>query len=110
MLNTVVEHLKVNPSLPAQQLRPLLNNALPAHTDISAQFIDNFRRKVFMHIANNPKSNLISHEESQTMISSKKLTASELSASFDPMIATNFQNLYKKIREQDTSTWSAITY
>ena len=110
MFNTVIEHLRVNPSLPAKQLRPLLTSALPAHFDISSKFIDNFRRRVFIHIANNQNSSQISYEESQRVIIGKKLTPSELCASSDPMIATNFQNIYKKIMESDTSTWSAIAF
>ena len=60
--NTVIEHLRVNPSLPAKQLRPLLSSALPSHTDINSKFIDNFRSRVYIHIANNPNSNQISYE------------------------------------------------
>ena len=50
MLSTIIEHLKVNPSLPAQQLQPLLQNALPVHTVLDSKFIGNFRIRVFLHI------------------------------------------------------------
>ena len=77
MLSTIVEHLKVSPSLPAHKLRPLLQNLLPAHTDINTKIIDNFRRGVFLHMINNLNSNQISSEESKTITSGRTIRMSE---------------------------------
>ena len=43
-MNTAVSVLKMNPSMPAQMLRPLLKDSLPCNTNIDAKFVDNFRR------------------------------------------------------------------
>ena len=53
-MNTAVSVLKLNPSMPAQMLRPLLKDCLPCHTNIDAKFVDNFRRRVAIQHAKNP--------------------------------------------------------
>ena len=52
----------------------------------------------------------MSSEEIHILASNKRLTPSELSELFDPMIASNFCYIYQKIMEQDSSTCSATTF
>ena len=99
MFSTMIEHLKVNPSLHVQQLRPILTTALPGHIDIDAKYINNFRRRVFIHVARNPKINQISYEEGEMLTRNRRLILSELYELSYAMTASNFDLVYKKIMQ-----------
>ena len=59
-MNTAVSVLKMNPSMSAQMLRPILKDCLPSHTNIDTKCIDNFRRRVATHHAKYPHQPILS--------------------------------------------------
>ena len=72
-LNTAVDVLVLNPSLPARLMRPLLKNVLPSTKNINGKFCDNFRRRVMIYHAKHPDAGQISMEDSISLLQKKNL-------------------------------------
>ena len=109
-MNTAVSVLKLNPSMPAQMLRPLLKDCLPCHTNIDAKFVDNFRRRVAIHHAKYPNQAFVSLEECKALSRHQDLTQSDYLGMNDPMVRTNLNTMYGKIMENDSKVWSALQF
>ena len=71
MTNTVTM-LKENPSLPAKQLWPLLQSALPTAAALDSKYLNNFRIRVADVHAKHSNSNLVKMEDSLNLASKKK--------------------------------------
>ena len=110
IMNTAVSILKVNPSMPANMLRPLLKDCLPCHTNIDAKFVDNFRRRVALHHAKNPNQPMLSIEECKALSKHQDLTTSDYVGMNDPLVRTNLNAIYGKIMENDHNVWSALKF
>ena len=87
-MNTAVSVLKMNPTMSAQMLRPILKDCLPSHTNIDCKFIDNFRRRVAIHHAKYPNQPILSMEQCQALSKTTSLTQSDYIGMNDPLIRT----------------------
>ena len=107
-VNTAVEVLKSNPSLSTRVLRPLLKHALPASTHISGQHVDNFRRRVALYHLKNKDTPMVTTEEGRSLTKEGNLDMSEYIGMNDPIVQSNLDDMYAKVMELDSNTWSAI--
>ena len=107
-VNTAVEVLKTNPSLSTRVLRPLLKNSLPASTHISGQHVDNFRRRVALYHLKNKDAPMVTAEQGRSLTKKSNLDKSEYIGMNDPIIQSNLNDMYAKIVQEDSNTWSAI--
>ena len=108
--NTAVDILKMNPSMPARMLRPMLKNVLPSHTHINGKYIDNFRRRVMMYHAKNPNASMVTMEDSIALTKDTQINKSDFLGMNDPVVQTNFRAMYGSIMQNDSNTWSAIQF
>ena len=109
-MNTAVTILKMNPSMPAQMLRPLLKASLPSHTNLTAKFVDNFRKRVAIHHAKYPNQELLSLAECQALSKESNLSGSDYIGMNDPLVRTNLNTMYGKVMQTDNKVWSALLF
>ena len=109
-MNTAVSVLKMNPSMPAQMLRPLLKNCLPCNVNLDAKFIDNYRRRVAIHHAKNPNQPMITMEQCHALSNPKPLDRTDLIGMNDPLIRSNLNAMYGRIMQNDSNVWSALQF
>ena len=109
-MNTAVSVLKMNPSMPAQMLRPLLKDSLPCNTNIDAKFVDNFRRRVAIYHAKNPNHTMLTMEQCKELSVRNNLTESDYVGMNDPLVRRNLNDMYGKIMENDNKVWSALQF
>ena len=109
-MNTAVSILKMNPSMPAQMLRPLLKDCLPCNTNIDAKHIDNFRRRVALNHARYPNQLMVSMDECQALAKDKKLDESDFIGMNDPLVRSNLNDMYSRIMQSDSNVWSALQF
>lgn len=91
--------LKIHPQLPAQQLRSLLQNSLPEIVSINAKFLGNFRMKVALYHAKNPKANQMSIDEGMKLSKDTSLIVKDMEILKDPIAHLNFQSMYQNIMQ-----------
>ena len=93
-MNTAVTILKMNPNLPAQMLRPILKDSLPCSTNLDGKFIDNFRRRVAIHLAKNPNHIMVSMDECKSLSTGKDLSKYDYVGMNDPTVRANLNDMY----------------
>ena len=108
--NTAVDILKMDHSMPARMLRPMLKNVLPSHTHISGKYIDNFRRRDMMYHAKNPNALMVTMEGSIALTKDTQINKSNFLGMNDPVVQINFRAMYGSIMQNDSSNWSAIQF
>ena len=108
--NTAVSMLKMNPSMPARMMRPLLRDVSPSETNINGKYVDNFRRCVMLYHAKNSDSAMVTMEEGIALTKRSNISESDFIGMNDPIIQTNFREVYGKIMREDSNTWSAIQF
>ena len=109
-MNTAVTILNMNPNLPAQMLRPILKDSLPCSTNLDGKFIDNFRRRVAIHLAKNPNHIMVSMDECKSLSTDKDLSKYDFVGMNDPTVRANLNDMYRKVMENDSNTWSALQF
>ena len=102
-----VKLLKTNPCLPTRVLRPLLENALPATTHISGKHIDHSRNRVAIYHLKNRDAPMVTAVEGRSLTKTSNMDKSEYIGMNDPIIQNNLNEMYAKVMEQYSNTWSA---
>ena len=110
VMTSAVTMLKENPSLKANQLRPLLKSALPTATVLDCKYINNFRIRVANYHAKHLNSTVVTMEDSIKLARNCKLSAEEAVSFHDPMVRANFNDMFRNIMKEDPSTWTAIQF
>ena len=105
-LTAALSILKIHPRLEAQQLRPLLVNAVPKMTLISSKFMDNFRKRAALYHAQNPHTTNISLslEDGLNLSRQTDVTEKDHAILDDPIIRLNFLNMYRNMLHNDANT------
>jgi len=105
-----VSVLKSNPTIPASMFRPMLKESLPCNFEISAKYIDNFRRRVAIHHAKYPDNPTVSMEQCKALSSSGNLSEKDFIGLNDPIVRVNMNKLYANILQTDNNVWSALNF
>ena len=109
-LKVIVQCIRINPSLPALQLRPLLASCLPMNTALSSSFLSNFRRRCHLFIASNEDADELDSTSGSSLISPNRLSEEELTVLDQPIIRNNYRRLYANVMQNGSSTWKALDY
>ena len=109
-LNSVVNVMKIDPHLPARHLRSLLVGCLPPETDISSDYISNFRKRCQLYHASHPDALELACEHASGLISESCVNNKELSVLNDNTVCTNFRTVYANIMQSGSHTWKALAY
>ena len=108
-LNIVVKCLKLDPHLSAIHLRPLLAPCLPLDTNLSCDFIKNFRRRYQLYMAKHyDESDDINLSTGNKLLSSSSITDDELQFTDDPKVLANFRSMYSRIMQNGSELWKAL--
>jgi hypothetical protein len=91
-------------------LCPYLEKFLPHYKGVTAQFICNFRTRVFNYFARKGPYEELTMEEAQALFSKSQCAADETVDTDDPIIHKNVTNILRKIMTEDLGTWKALAY
>ena len=123
--NTDLSHALLSvhrkPRIPTQEIRPLLEEALPNYAGVDGKLVSNFVRRARVHLLKNgPPKHLVKEKEAEEKIkysdfafltSRKPIQASEEQINTnDPFIYQNFKAMLDKILQEDKNTWAVINY
>ena len=107
-LNVVVQYLKLDPHLPAIDLRPLLASCLPVDTNLTAEFMKNFRRRCHLYLASNDNPQDMNISIGNNLLSTSPVTESEINILESPKILHNFRTMYATIMKNGSETWKPL--
>ena len=105
--------LRENPSLSTNNLRPLLQKFLPHYKEVSAKFMQNFRRRVAKYWIVREKPEGIAPltlEEAEQLISVKPIAADENIDIDDHVTSVNLHEIHRKTMQESSDTWETIRY
>ena len=108
VLHAAIHMLKINPQLPALELRPLLTNCVATNAPITASFLSNFRRRVALYILKNPNSQEITTKDGLLLVSQSKVTKLEEKVLQLPDVQVNYRKMYQGLMQSGEKTWKAI--
>ena len=110
VLNSVLAVLKYNPKYESTELRNMIRNVVPNSTKIDAQYLNNLRRRAAIYHAKNPHVNEISSKDAQKLIAPGHISRTEAESVEDPLLRANFNEFFRSIMHNDTSTWKAVAF
>ena len=87
-----------------------MKNSLPASTHISGKHVDNFRRRVALYHLKNKDAPMVTAEQGRSLTKKGNIDKSEYIGMNDPIVQSNLNDMYAKVMEQDSNTWSAIQF
>jgi len=102
--------VKTDPSTSSKALRPLLAEYLQNNVVLTSTFIRNFRQRCMSYISIHPQCCDVTLADAELMVSTKDISAEELSVLDDPLIRTNFNAMLHEIMAEDSTTWEALAF
>ena len=71
--------------------------------------IRKFRNRVILYHARNPNILDLTMEHAQTLVSRSDVTNEEFNMLNNPLPRLNFNEMFRKVMQQDNNTWEALT-
>ena len=91
-------------------MRSILVGCVPPETDISTDYISNFRKRCQLYHAKNPDAHLLSCKVATKLISPSRFSNKELDVLADPVVIKNFRSIYANIMQSGSSIWKTLAY
>ena len=90
-IQSVVNVMKIDPHLPARHLRSLLVGCLPPETDLTSDYLSNFRRRCQLYPASHPDALELSYEDVLCLTSESCVNMKELSVLNNSAVCQNLE-------------------
>ena len=107
-LSVVIQCIKVNPHLPSNHLRSLLASCLPLETNLSSDYVKNFRRRCNLYIASNVSNEELDLSTSNKLLCSDDVSSFEIQVLESPKIYANHREIYSRIMNNGQDSWKAL--
>ena len=88
----------------------MIRNNVPNSIEINAQYISNLRQRAAIHHATNPNVNENSSKDAQKVIAPGHISLTEAESFEEPLFRSNFNDSFRSIMHNDTSTWKAVAF
>ena len=108
-MKDILSLLSSKPRVACNVLRPMMENYIPGWRGVSAQYVNNFRKRMLLFLLQNPDYQHLSYEQARALSSKKSIAADEMTGLDDPFINQNFTLLLRKIMQEDSDTWEALS-
>ena len=107
-MKDILSLLSQKPRVACQILRPMIESYLPQWKGVSAQYVNNFRRRVVLFLMKNPDFRHLTYDQAHALSSKKVIAADEMTGLDDPFIQQNFTEMLRKIMSEDSGTWEGL--
>ena len=106
-MKDVISLLQINPTMPANELRPFIARHVPPHQSLSAQYICHFRKKVIRYISVHGVDKDVTHQDATALLSN---TVAEEKIATDSSISRNLvESLLLNVMSKG-DLWDVITF
>jgi hypothetical protein len=107
-MKDILSLLSQKPRVACQILRPMIESYLPQWKGVSAQYVNNFRRRVVLFLMKNPDFRHLTYDQASALSSKKLIAADEMTGLDDPFIQQNFTEMLRKIMSEDSGMWEGL--
>ena len=108
-MKDILSLLSQKPRVACNVLRLMIENYLPGWKGTSAQYVNNFRKRVLLFLVQHPDYQHLSYDQACALSSKKVIASDELTGLDDPFVNQNFTQMLRKIMSNDSDTWEALS-